>query len=61
MKKTYISPTIKEYILNVPTLLAGSAEINRNDEDANVNVYDAGGGYGGVFNGREYDFEEDEY
>ncbi len=61
MKKTYISPTIETFFLNVPTLLAGSADINRKDEYANVNVEEAGGGYGGVFGAREYDFDEDEY
>ncbi len=58
MKKRYNSPTVGVIAINTKALLYGS--ITRDVNNASVQT-EPSEEYGGVFNGREYDFEEDEY
>lgn len=58
MKKIYNSPTIDVIAINTKALLYGS--ITRDGNNASVQT-EPSEEYGGVFNSREYDFDEDEY
>ena len=57
MKKIYNSPTVVVIAINTTALLKGSIYTEENNAKVNIDVDN----YGGVFNGREYDFDEDEY
>ena len=58
MKKIYNSPTIDVIAIHTTALLNGSILRDGNNASVQTNPYDE---YDGVFNGREYDFDEDEY
>lgn len=58
MKKIYNSPTTDVIAIHTTALLNGS--ILRDGNNASVQT-EPSEEYGGVFNGREYDFDEDEY
>lgn len=49
---------MEEDSMDLATMLAASANINIDDDYANVDVNEEGNGYGGTFCGRENNFDE---